>query len=300
MSSTSNRRQDELERDRAERRRSGSRSGAGSPPSTTTTSARRGNGFLQQAQPGAAGRPAAAVPGVVWLLVAVVVIENAAGWPSRGWSSAASTYGIPPLLAGGSGDACSTRRRADARPRSVVQTVSRMIFLRAVRPGRPGGAAGAAAAAVRALPAPRRPVPRSLHHRPGRVPADQRHRRDHGAAGRRLRRAGQRRADHGRRRRPAAHPGLPARRGLPDLLPGADAAGAVVLARLVAHLPPGPGDLGAGDRAVRRDDDRDPRGAGLPPGAAQRGDLLRRRRPVPGRQRQRRSGWSRCSCRACG
>jgi ABC-type multidrug transport system fused ATPase/permease subunit len=45
------------------------------------------------------------------------------------------------------------------------------------------------------------------------------------------------------------------------------------------------GEFGPGDRAVRRNDDRDQGGAGLPAGAPQPGDLRRGDRPLPQRQR---------------
>ncbi len=51
-------------------------------------------------------------------------------------------------------------------------------------------------------------------------------------------------------------------------------------------VPQGAGERRAGDRAVRRDDDRHQGRAGLPARAAQPGDLRRHRRPLQGRQRE--------------
>ena len=52
----------------------------------------------------------------------------------------------------------------------------------------------------------------------------------------------------------------------------------VVLVRVGQDLPPGAGERRAGDRAVRRDDDGDQSGTGLPPPTAESADLRRRRR----------------------
>ena len=46
---------------------------------------------------------------VVWLLVAVVVIENAARLAIPWLVQRGIDYGIPPLLAGGSGERCTRR-----------------------------------------------------------------------------------------------------------------------------------------------------------------------------------------------
>ena len=53
---------------------------------------------------------------------------------------------------------------------------------------------------------------------------------------------------------------------------------------LGGRLPQGARGVGPGHRAVRRDDDRYPRGAGVPAGAAQRRDLREICRPLPGRE----------------
>ena len=75
---------------------------------------------------------------------------------------------------------------------------------------------------------------------------------------------------------------------------------AVVPPRVREVLPGHPREGRAGHRALRRVDGRDPRGAGVPPRAAQPGDLRRRQRPLPPRQPASRSGWSRGSCPASG
>ena len=61
--------------------------------------------------------------------------------------------------------------------------------------------------------------------------------------------------------------------GLPAVLPAAGAARALVRAYVGRGLPQGARGVRPGHRAVRGDDDRHPRGPGVPPGAAQRRDL---------------------------
>jgi ABC-type multidrug transport system fused ATPase/permease subunit len=63
-------------------------------------------------------------------------------------------------------------------------------------------------------------------------------------------------------------------------VPGSRGAGVVVSQRVGQDLPQGAGERRAGDRAVRRDDDRHQGGAGLPARAAQPGDLRRHRRSL--------------------
>ena len=62
---------------------------------------------------------------------------------------------------------------------------------------------------------------------------------------------------------------------------------AVVPPRVREVLQGHPREGRAGHRPLRRVDGRDPRGAGVPPRAAQPGDLRRRQRPVPPRQPRR-------------
>ena len=189
------------------------------------------------------------------------------------------------------------RRHARRRHPPVARTGLVPAGLRPRRAGRP---AGAAPPGVPALSAARRRLPRPLHLRPRHVPADQRRRRHHRTAGGRLRRTGHRRADHGRRRGADDQPGPEAGAGLPDLFPGDAAAGPVVRPSLRGRLPPGARAVRPGHRAVRRDDDRDPRGPGLPPGGPELRDL-RRRSPTATRTRTpTRSAWSRSSCPASG
>ena len=74
--------------------------------------------------------------------------------------------------------------------------------------------------------------------------------------------------------------GRAARPDVSGRLPGSGGAGVVVPHRVGQDVPQGAGERRAGDRAVRRDDDRHQGGAGLPARAAQPGDLRRHRRPV--------------------
>ena len=141
-------------------------------------------------------------------------------------------------------------------------------------------------------------LPRQLHVGAGHLAADLRRRRDQRDAGERLRRSDHRGADTGRHGSPVALARREARPGRPGLLPVAglaDTGSASRRPRLPAH----PRDGGAGDRALRRDDERHPRGAGVPPRAAQPGDLRRRQRGLPRREPVafRLVG---CSCRASG
>ena len=64
------------------------------------------------------------------------------------------------------------------------------------------------------------------------------------------------------------------------------------------RLPAYPRDRRRGHRALRRVDDRHPRRAGVPSGAAQRGDLRRGQRRLPRRQHARVPAGRGCSCRA--
>ena len=78
---------------------------------------------------------------------------------------------------------------------------------------------------------------------------------------------------------------LDVRLGLMCLAVPDPGAGLVVPQRVGQDLPQGARERRAGDRAVRRDDDRHQGRAGLSPRAAQPRDLRRHRRPLPRRQR---------------
>ncbi len=158
---------------------------------------------------------------------------------------------------------------------------------RPVRPDRPGRALRAAAPGVQALPGAEPGLPRRLHLGPGDLPTDLRRRCDLRDARDRLRRPRHRRADAGRHRGAAALPRREAGSGRADVrtVPGLDHA--VVPPRVREVLQGHPREGRAGHRALRRVDGRDPRGAGVPPRAAQPGDLRRRQRPVPPRQPRR-------------
>ena len=69
-------------------------------------------------------------------------------------------------------------------------------------------------------------------------------------------------------------------------------------ARAHRRVPAHPRDRGDADRQHRRDVQRHPRGAGVPPREAQRRDLRRAQRPLPRRQPRGRSACTRCSSRA--
>ena len=75
-------------------------------------------------------------------------------------------------------------------------------------------------------------------------------------------------------------------------------AGVVVPQRVREDLPGGARERRAGHRAVRRDDDGHQGGPGLPPRAAQPGDLRGRRRPLPRHQREDDASCSPSSCPA--
>ena len=189
------------------------------------------------------------------------------------------------------------RRHARRRHAPVARTDLVPPGLRPRRAGRP---AGAAPPGLHSLPAARRRFPRPLHLRPRHVAPDQRRRRHHRAAGGRLRRVGHRRTDHGRRRGADDRPGPEAGAGLPDLFSVDAAAGPVVRPSLSGRLPPGARAVGPRHRAVRRDDDRDPRGTGLPPGAAELRDLRRGLRPLQGREHRLVPPGRRSSCPGSG
>ena len=175
-----------------------------------------GDGVPAPAQPRPARRPAAAVPArCIWVLVAVVVLENAARLGhARCWSARGIDLRHAAAAWRAGRRACAARdRRADARSRSSLQAVSRIVL----PARRPAGSARTCCSSCAAGCSPTSSGSTSPFHErytSGRVivPADQRHRRDRRAAGERLRRAGHRRADHGRRRRADAHPRPAARR----------------------------------------------------------------------------------------
>ena len=154
----------------------------------------------------------------------------------------------------------------------------------AVGDDRPGRPLPDPAAGVPALPATQPRLPRQLHLGPGDLPADLRRRRHLRDARVRVRRPGHRRADPGRDGRPAAVPRRQARPGGAGLRAVPGVADQLVPQVVGQELPRHPREGRAGDRALRRVDERDPRGPGLPPRASQPGDLRRRQRAVPRRQ----------------
>ena len=169
------------------------------------------------------------------------------------------------------------RRRARRRPDRGVHGADRA--------DQPGDAHRPARARLRADAAAQPRVPRAVHVGPDHLPPDQRPRLDPRAARRRHQRARAERAlhaVHGDRPLPArrverADPVLlvhPAR--VPDpLVPAAER----------GDVPRVAGRLREADRVLRGDDDRHPRGAGVPQGAPQRARLRRPDRGLPVDQR---------------
>ncbi len=154
--------------------------------------------------------------------------------------------------------------------------------------------AGAASAAVPALPAAAGVVPRALHVGAGHLPAGIRHRLHLRPVRRRPGRPGVRGAVPDPRRGRDAAAGLAARAGGAGRVRAAGLADDLVPARVRGRLPADPGNDRAGHRAFRGDLRRYPRGAGVPPGAAQRGDLRQPQRRLRGGQPAR-PGCSRCT-----
>ncbi len=156
---------------------------------------------------------------MIWLLVVIVVVENAARLPCRTWSTSASTRASRRSWRARAARRCHdrldrARLRADPgrRPADLPD---------AVGPARADDPARPAPAGLRPLPAAQPVVPRQVHVGPGDLPADLRrgcHRRD---AGDRLRRSGDGTADPGRYGDPAAHAGRQARPARVAVVPGA-------------------------------------------------------------------------------
>ena len=124
-----NRRQDDLERDRAEGERSGVEEWRGVAAEHNDEMADRASGFLKKRSRALLADLLRPYLKVVWLLIAVVVIENAARLAIPWLVYRGIDYGIPPLLAGGSGTALYETIGLMLGA-LVVQTISRMIFLR--------------------------------------------------------------------------------------------------------------------------------------------------------------------------
>ena len=220
------------------------------------------------------------------ILIAVVVVENAARLAIPYLVKEGIDTGIPPIRADDNLEPLFLIVGADARGHADPGAGATAVP-RPVGPGRPGRALRAAAPGVQALPGAEPGLPRGLHLGPGDLPADLRRRRDLRDARDRLRRTGHRRADPGRHRRAAALPRREARSGRADVRAVPGLAHAVVPPRVREVLQGHPREGRAGHRPLRRVDGRDPRGAGVPSRAAQPGDLRRRQRPVPPRQPRR-------------
>ncbi len=155
---------------------------------------------------------------------------------------------------------------------------------RDVRPDRAGHPLRDPAPRVPALPEAQPGIPRRLHVRAGDLAPDVRHGRALRDARVRLRRPGDRRPHAARHRRTAAGARREAGPGRAALLPVPALAHQLVPSRVGRHLPRHPREGRARHRPLRRVDGRHPRRPGVPPRAAQPGDLRRRQRPVPPRQ----------------
>ena len=150
----------------------------------------------------------------------------------------------------------------------------------------PGGSVRPAPPGLRPHPAVERLLARAVHVGPGDQPADLRHRHLARTAGLQPGRpaalGAQHRGDLDRDAgaRPVARPDRP------DRSDPAVPAVPLVLGTLHGGLPPHPRERGTADRAVRRNVERHPGGAGIPARAAQRRDLRGPERRLPRRQPQ--------------
>ena len=163
----------------------------------------------------------------IQLLVAIVVVENAARLAIPYLVKEGIDTGIPPI-----------RESDNLEPLLVIvgivlvatitQAVARQLFL--VRSGKIGQDMlfEIRAAGVPALPGAEPGLPRGLHLGPGDLAADLRRRRDLRDARDRLRRPGHRGAHAGRHRRPAALPRREAGPGRADVRPVPGLADALV------------------------------------------------------------------------
>ncbi len=178
-----------------------------------------------------------------------------------------------------------TRHRRRSPWRSPSRPLPPRPSSRARQDGRPGGPR-AAAPPLRALPAAVHLLPRALHLGQGDLPPGLRHGLDLRAVRRGPGLAGVRRCS----RCCSSAPGCCCSTGRSR---SSVMAGFLPLAWLIApgssaslRSPTGePGRPSRGHRSIRRDLQRNPRGPGLPPGAAERRDL---RRAQPGLRRRQR------------
>jgi ATP-binding cassette subfamily B protein len=122
-------RQDELDRDRAAGQRRGVEEWRGVAAEHNDELADRNSGFLKKRSRALLADLLQPYLKVVWLLIAVVVIENAARLSIPWLVQRGIDYGIPPLMAGGSGEALY-QTIGLMLAALVVQTVSRILFLR--------------------------------------------------------------------------------------------------------------------------------------------------------------------------
>ena len=247
-------------------------------------------------------RPAARRTGAaIWVLVGIVLVENAARLSIPFLVKEGIDPGIPPIQRHGDPSRCSSIVGAgagrDARSRRSPATCS------SSGPGRIGQDVlfEVRRRVFRHFQAPQPGVPRRLHLGPGDLPADLRRRRDLRDARDRLRRPGHRRAHPGRHRRRCCSSSTSSSALVALLLRAVPAlADQLVPQGVRQELPGHPREGRAGDRPLRRVDERHPRGPGVPPRAAQPGDLRRRQRPVPRAPTCAPSGWSPGSCPASG
>jgi len=129
LNGRANKRQDELDRDRAEGRRQGVEEWRGVAAEHNDELADRNSGFLKKRSRALLADLLRPYLKVVCLLVVVVVIENAARLSIPWLVQRGIDLGIPPLMAGGSG-AALYQTIGLMLAALVVQTVSRILFLR--------------------------------------------------------------------------------------------------------------------------------------------------------------------------
>jgi ABC-type multidrug transport system fused ATPase/permease subunit len=129
VESKASRRQDALDRDRTEGERRGVEEWRGVAAEHNDELADRNSGFLKKRSRALLADLLRPHLKMVWLLVAVVVIENAARLSIPWLVQRGIDYGIPPLLAGGSAQVLF-QTIAIMLAALVVQTAGRMIFLR--------------------------------------------------------------------------------------------------------------------------------------------------------------------------
>lgn len=129
LNGRTNRHQEALDRDRTEGRRKGVEEWRGVAAEHNDELADRASGILKKRSRALLGDLLRPYLRMVWLLLAVVVIENAARLSIPWLVQRGIDYGIPPLLAGGSGEVVY-QTIGVMLAALAVQTISRIVFLR--------------------------------------------------------------------------------------------------------------------------------------------------------------------------